>query len=64
MMLRKNTKTAGAARIAAMLEAAEYDLIRTVSKGEGLTLKAQGDLVTIQRKLRAMRYAIESEAGI
>ncbi|PTX01824.1 hypothetical protein [Pararhodobacter aggregans] len=63
-MLRKTTKTESAARIAALLEAVEYGLIRAVTKCDGLTVKAQGDLVSMQRRLRAMRYEVEAEARI
>jgi hypothetical protein len=50
-MLRKKTKTESAARIAALLEAVEYGLIRAVTKCDDLTVKAQGDLVSMQRRL-------------
>lgn len=63
-MLRKKTKTESAARIAALLEAVEYGLIRAVTKCDDLTVKAQGDLVSMQRRLRAMRYEVEAEARI
>ena len=65
-MTAKLTKNAPSAemvmKIASHLKAAEYELLEVLGREPCvLRVSTQGQLVAMQRKLRRLRYAIESE---
>jgi hypothetical protein len=61
-ILRQSTKPADAERLIREVKEIDYALMNLVGRTDCMTLAAAGDLVAMQRRLRKLRYQIESES--
>jgi hypothetical protein len=63
MMKKKATKEQ-VIEAASVLRDLDYAVMQGVTRIDGMTLSAAGELVDIHRRLRRMRYEIEAAGGV
>lgn len=61
-LLRHSTKPEEAERLICEVQEIDHALMSLVARTDCMTLAAAGDLVGMQRRLRKLRYQIESES--
>lgn len=62
-LLRRNTQSDDVANLIGDLKEIDYALIALVDRTRCLNVATAGDLVQMQRRLRRLRYRIETENG-
>lgn len=62
-LLRRNTQSDDVANLIGDLKEIDYALIALVDRTRCLNVETAGDLVQMQRRLRRLRYRIETEKG-
>jgi hypothetical protein len=61
-ILRQSTKPEDAERLIREVKEVDYALMHLVDRTDCMTLETAGELVAIQRRLRKLRYQIETES--
>lgn len=61
-LLRQSTSAEAAERLIREVKEVDYTLLHLIDRTDCMTLAAAGDLVAMQRRLRKLRYQIETES--